>query len=113
MSEHTKGEWEIALPKHPDIRQIEDRLICVRVGDEKLHIAEVYQYQNHNNREANGTAIANARLIAAAPDLLAACETDADLANFAINAAKTGHSRNHLTEINIKRLAAIAKAKKP
>lgn len=71
---HTKGKWEIGLPKHPDIRQKEDRLIYVRMGDKKLHIAEVYQYQNHNNREANGTAIANARLIVAAPDLLAACE---------------------------------------
>ncbi len=72
--EHTKGKWEVVLPKNPDLRQIEDRLICVRVGDEKIHIAEVFQYQNHKHREANGVAIANAKLIAASPLLYEACE---------------------------------------
>ena len=69
---HTPGPWKIAEPSNPDIRQIEDRLIYVEVDNERLHIAEVYQYQNDNNRDANGTALANATLIMAAPELLEA-----------------------------------------
>ena len=67
--QHTEGAWEITEPKHPDPRQIEDRLIFATAKGERLHVAEVYQYQNDNNREANGTALANARLIAASPML--------------------------------------------
>ncbi len=70
-SKHTPGPWKIRKPLHPDQRQIEDRLIS---AGNNIHIAEVYQYQNHDNREANGTALANARLIAAAPELLEACK---------------------------------------
>lgn len=80
-SKHTPGPWGIRKPKNPDLRQTEDRLIVAGSEDNRLHIAEVYQYQNHNNREANGTALANARLIAAAPEtkkqrdaLLVACK---------------------------------------
>lgn len=43
------------------------------------------------------------------PDLLKACKRDAELANVAIAATPTGKDRNKLTEINILRLAAIAK----
>lgn len=74
MTKHTAGPWKIVKPENPDVRQIEDRLIYALSGENALHIAEVYQYQNDKNRESNGTAIANAQLIAAAPDLLEACE---------------------------------------
>jgi len=69
-AQHTPGPWKIQSPSHPDINQREDKLIYAKSGDEFLHIAEVYQYQNDNNHEANGTAPANARLIAAAPEML-------------------------------------------
>jgi hypothetical protein len=49
-----------------------------------------------------------ARLIAAAPALLKACEDDAYSSEIAINATCTSERRNRLTEINIQRLAAIA-----
>lgn len=67
---HTPGPWRIQSPSHPNPNQREDKLIFAKVGDEFLHIAEVYQYQNDNNHEADGTATANARLIAKAPEML-------------------------------------------
>ena len=42
--------------------------------------------------------------------LLETCKRDAELANAAISATPTGKYRNKLTEINILRLQAIAKA---
>lgn len=73
-AKHTPGEWFSAEPDHPDLRQIEDRLIYAIVDGEKLYVAEVYQYQNDNHREPNGTALANADLIKSSPALLAACK---------------------------------------
>ncbi len=79
---HTPGPWSIRKPKLPDLRQVEDRLICADVDDgNRLHVAEVYQYQNDNNNEADGTALANAALIAAAPDMLEALREIRDIFN--------------------------------
>ena len=64
---HTPGPWNIAKPKIGDGGA---RLIY---GSDRRHIAEVFQYQNHQFPAANGEALANACLIAAAPDLLNAC----------------------------------------
>ena len=69
MGEHTPGPWEVHAPSgtvKPDQR--DDRLITAG----KLHVAETFQYMNHDMQ--NGPSIANAYLVAAAPDLLAACE---------------------------------------
>ena len=76
MSEakHTPGPWSVAKPEHPDSGQIDDRLIYAVADGKWLHVAESYQYQNNDNRDPNGAALANASLIAAAPDLLEACE---------------------------------------
>ena len=70
----TAGPWYYREPKHPDLDQIEDRLIVAEVDGEELHIGEVYQYQNHNNKEANGAALANGDLILAARAAATACE---------------------------------------
>lgn len=73
-SKHTLGDWKSAEPRHPGEQQEEDRLIYALVDGKQLHVAKVYQYQNDDNCDANGTALANAALIVAAPVLLLACE---------------------------------------
>ena len=52
-----------------------------------------------------------ASLIVAAPELLAACERDAMLADHAILRTPTSPLRNKLTEVNLLRLKAISNAK--
>lgn len=71
MSKHTPGPWRIVGPANPDKFQIEDRMV---VAEPQQHIAEVFQYRADDMKEADGTALANAALIAAAPDLLEACK---------------------------------------
>ena len=58
---HTPGPWEVAMPGEVD----EHYAVLDGFG----HTASVYGCP-----EEAATAFANARLIAAAPDLLAACE---------------------------------------
>lgn len=69
MAEHTPGPWHaIKAPIHHAGRFAEnDHLIHT---DDNRHIAEVFQYQGPVHK--HGPAEANARLIAAAPDLLVA-----------------------------------------
>ena len=71
MSEHTKGEWSLSS---------NGLAICSYIGEKATYmpIAKM-QYKNWMENDKNylmsrKTAEANARLIAAAPDLLAACE---------------------------------------
>lgn len=66
---HTPGPWRTRKPKHPDIRQIKDRLIVAKIDGEIQHVAETYQYRNNDNRDADGTALANAALITHAPKI--------------------------------------------
>lgn len=113
--QHTKGPWGVAEPKHPDPRQIEDRLIFATAKGERLHVAEVYQYQNDNNREANGTALANARLIAAAPELMEALHGIKDMAKRYGTVCDDGNStvgeyQFALRELSNMAQAALAKA---
>lgn len=76
MSKYTPGPWEYKKAIKPKgVDQEEDCLIYAK--DERgatLHIAETFQYQNDDHGAANGTAEANARLIAAAPELLGICK---------------------------------------
>ena len=69
---HTPGPWIVGKPAEGrwlDLERKEDRLIYT---EDKLHIAETFQYQDPCHCATNGTSIANASLIAAAPDMLAA-----------------------------------------
>jgi len=73
MSKYTKGPWKVAdqKPGHCGRQQEQDRLIYVKdETGEPLHVAETFQYQNHGHCAADGTSLANAKLIAAAPELL-------------------------------------------
>ena len=90
MSGHTPGPWTIHAPAIFNARQIEDRFIAAG----KEHVAEVFQYRNHEKVHADGTALANARLIAAAPDLLeAAWLAIAELSNLATNIDRSIYHR--------------------
>lgn len=75
MSKYTKGPWEFKQStKTRD--QEEDCIITASDKDRAvIHVAETFQYQHSNYNSANGTSIANAELIAAAPELLEACKT--------------------------------------
>lgn len=70
---HTPGPWIITKPRKCDADQVEDSLIVSKIDGKPQHIAEVFQYRNEQNHNADGTAVANARLIATAPELLKAC----------------------------------------
>lgn len=59
MSNYTKGEWEVRILNQP---------VIVAVRDEPLDIAKIEFVNN------NAESLANARLIAAAPELLEACK---------------------------------------
>ena len=62
--EHTPTPWGITSPKEYGIKQEQDRLIYHRPKDgEPQHIAEVFQYRNHDCNAADGTAPANADFI--------------------------------------------------
>lgn len=67
---HTPGTWYVSKPRFAKSDQQDDRLVHTKDG---RHIAETYQYQNDNYNDANGEAVANAYLIAAAPDLYDGC----------------------------------------
>ncbi len=75
MSKHTPGPWNIAAPKEGgSLDQKEDRLICTKINNRLYHIAETFQYRNTGFNTPDGVSLANARLIAAAPDLLEALQ---------------------------------------
>lgn len=98
---HTPGEWTVIKPEEFDANQVEDRLV-VR---ENEHIAEVFQYRNEQNHNADGVALANARLIAAAPELLGALKMIVEVFNLDSYATDTGGGKCY-TKAQI----AIAKA---
>lgn len=66
------------------------------------------QYLGHG--EAAAIQEANANLISAAPDMYEALKRGELLANVSILATPSGPKRNKLTEINLMRLQALAKA---
>ncbi len=115
-AQHTPAPWENAEPRHPGGRQEEDRLIYAVSDGNWLHIAKVYQYQNDDNCDANGTALANACLISAAPELLQALK---NLLNAEVFAEGEGIYRIANTDVDgsaeaVKLArAAIAKATLP
>lgn len=81
MAEFTEGPWSVSDTEDYRLLVVAPWSMRVRpesasgYGDYRgLHIASI-QHQNDNPCVSKAQAVANARLIAAAPDLLAACET--------------------------------------
>lgn len=68
-SKHTPGPWLVSIPRNPAPMCELDRLIHTVDG---RHIAEVFQYQNHEHRF--GPTRDDAQLIAASPNLLDAAK---------------------------------------
>ena len=69
---YTKGPWRIASPKKLfDVNSQHDRLIYAEGG---RHVAEVFQFQGYEHNLSREEVEANALIIAAAPDLVAALE---------------------------------------
>lgn len=60
MVKHTPIPWKIIGPVNPKPGQIDDRLIAT---EDKQHVAECFQYRNHQNCASDGIAIANADFI--------------------------------------------------
>ncbi len=105
---HTPGPWLVKRPIGIIGHEKEgDRLI---VSEEtKEHVAEVFQYRNHNHKD-EATALANARLIAASPCMLTALEECVTVYEAHRGAQSTGErwpDPNHIFHAR----AAIAKAK--
>ena len=91
MSEHTKGEWKF---------NGRDIVVGQNIGQQQ--ICTIIEHRDEHKTEDE----ANARLIAAAPDLLAACEEMSKYFNFPGELNTTG------TQIIERAKAAIAKAAK-
>ena len=71
QEQQTPGPWRL-IAAQVLAPGASDFLITDAGGNDGLHIAEVFQYQSHES--PNGPAEANARLIAASPQLLRALE---------------------------------------
>ena len=100
MTEHTPGPWTATGNGGED----EAYLVVKRDNHSDIlsHIARMYDVWICD--EHGGTAKANARLIAAAPELLAACRAIAQLAD--------GQGRANMLEVAGQARAAILKAEK-
>ena len=96
---HTPGPWNFARAVKPGANEENNHLIY---NGEKRHIAEVFQYQEHDFIIELAEASANARLIAAAPELLEALKE--------IAKGEGPYSMDRLTHANntIENMIAIA-----
>lgn len=104
MNKHTAGPWQIEPVAATLSTNQSDFLITHSDGELRSHIARLF---DSSLCDEHGTTSANARLIAAAPDLLAALE---DLVGYA--AAEIGIPPNEAVGGAFKQArAAIAKAK--
>ena len=93
MSDHTPGQWHcIGGAVYKDNTDYPEQPIAFMCRDERATAAGIFPVERD----------ANARLIAAAPELLSACEAIADLAN--------GQGRKNLAHVAGQASIAIAKA---
>ena len=81
MTEHTKGPWEIRRALHPVDGEF-DYAIGAELDGKRYCIAEAFARVGDNVRP---DAAANARLIASAPDMLAALRDAMDFMEERIN----------------------------
>lgn len=102
--EHTKGTWVVS--------KIGSMMLSINTGRKHIALTGYWHSGDNNIDVSKDEAEANARLIAAAPQLLKACKLGEATANTAIHATPTGGFREALTCVNILRLEAIAKATK-
>lgn len=102
MSKHTPGPWTLGSTRN------QGRYISGEGWAELAHVVTVLSYGNGSLRKDH-TGEANARLIAAAPELLAVLEA---LANTADNALEDAAGYRHALRMSITTArAAIAKAR--
>ncbi len=97
MAKHTPGSWEV----HPEITEKRMGYIRIVAGDKR--VADIFPFVARGGIRLE-TAEANARLIAAAPDLLEALQQ-------AINYTQTGGAED--TDWLTNAVDAIAGAKEP
>lgn len=105
MNNHTPGPWVIYDDGHDE--DTASDIIMARVGDENYDIAEMSTERPLRERKAN------AALIAAAPDLLAALSDAVEFMHRALagaNLKATGYDREAGVEEYQAALAAITKA---
>ncbi len=93
MTQHTPGPWFV-----------NGNAISAKPNYFNIFIAQ-------RTKICNGQWEANARLLAAAPDLLEALENAAEAFDIAINLTPTGPARNRLCDMNIQARAVLSKAK--
>jgi hypothetical protein len=103
MAEHTPGPWRTYGPDSQDANWI------IAYDGQEIYVSEIAKIPATWNHILDERKAANARLIAAAPDLLAACEA-------ALEPLMTYHPRipeldRQVKDARGKLLAAIAKAK--
>lgn len=77
MNEHSSGPWMAHGPAKPSLDAPEGGDWCIQDGGTNV-IAETF-YRVHEGVGGTRPAEANARLFAAAPDLLAACKNARDI----------------------------------
>ena len=103
QSEHTPGPWESRPDDYPELVRAPGGGTVAHCGAEH----DVY----HGHEPA--TAIANARLIAAAPDLLAACKAQDKLIRFygiLLANYRTGSRPGEMTLDEVNKAAAVTDA---
>lgn len=115
MNAYTKGPWILGEIRNHDVGGGEWRLACINVippGDYRGEICYL-QSAEHIRGISAVEAEANARLIAAAPDLLDALEAAIECGMVPTSTAKEGGATAHARQVHVadQIRAAIAKAR--
>ena len=103
-AQHTPGPWKV----HPYVAQLGPYNKCRDVGPSGLAVCNVIGEFEHKGEGIGETQEANARLIAAAPELLEALHRVLDMAE--IDADDGALALETLRSIRIRARAAIARA---
>ncbi len=110
-SKHTPGPWTLGEPINSRNELV---YVCVHSGERRLCACSVYGEKGSRDPSPTFTeaeAMANARLIAAAPDLYDVCKRLDDAVGFFVAALPTNHAvAKDLLGLRDAARAAIAKA---